>query len=305
MAFVKIKNDWYGIDTMGAITSQLGSLEAFEHTDIFRKGNVLFARKDISTRNPQYSYAYGFMNTANKALIAPVYHDIDINGFSQDLIHVAKDGLDEYINQAGRSVWQQRKTSAKNEVLNIDFMNRGYFYASSKYKKELAGYGGWGHSENEAKPLSTEIDHSKKALQLVATDEKKEWFNYEGKKILVANTSTDTLYFSAQDSRLYMKIQAKDKKGEWRDIEYLPSSWCGNSYHTLFLAPGQGWEFSSPAYHGEFKTKLRAQLMYQKSFLQKSSDIIYSNEFDGSINPGQFWNKREYYPGGIMDPYND
>jgi hypothetical protein len=53
------------------------------------------------------------------------------------------------------------------------------------------------------------------------------------------------------------------------------------------------------------KTKLRAQLYYKKTIDQEKEDLIYSNEIDGSINPGQFWNKRTYYPGGIMDPYND
>ena len=31
--------------------------------------------------------------------------------------------------------------------------------------------------------------------------------------------------------------------------------------------------------------------------------VIYSNEIEGSVNPGQFWNKKRYHPNGIMDPY--
>lgn len=45
----------------------------------------------------------------------------------------------------------------------------------------------------------------------------------------VVNNTTNKITFNAQDSRLYMKMQAKDSAGEWKDIEYLPSSWCGNS----------------------------------------------------------------------------
>ena len=37
----------------------------------------------------------------------------------------------------------------------------------------------------------------------------------------------------------------------------------------------------------------------------KKELIIYSNEFDGYINPAQFWRKQDYSPNGIMDPYND
>jgi len=185
-------------------------------------------------------------------------------------------------------------------------MNRGYFYASSKYKKELARYGGWGQSDNQSKPISAGNKLEDKKLQILADERRTvNWQGYRGIKLTVANTSTDTLYFSAQDSRLYMKVQAKDKNGIWRDIEYLPSSWCGNSYHTVFLAPRECWEFSTPIYHGEFKTKMRVELLYKKEANQKKDDVIYSNEYTGYINPGQLWIKQEYTPRGIMDPYND
>ncbi len=50
---------------------------------------------------------------------------------------------------------------------------------------------------------------------------------------------------------------------------------------------------------------IRARLLYKKDKDQKESSIVYSNEIDGYINPGQFWNKRIYHSGGLMDPYND
>ena len=128
---------------------------------------------------------------------------------------------------------------------------------------------------------------------------------YDGFKLFVVNATKDTLYFPASDSRLYMKIQGRDKKGKWQDIEYLPSSWCGNSRHTLYLAPNEMWELATPTYQGEFKTKLRAQLHYTQEEHWENQETIYSNGIDGYVNPGQFWNKREYYPDGLMDPYND
>ncbi|MBL7973292.1 MAG: hypothetical protein JNJ85_00170 [Candidatus Kapabacteria bacterium] len=108
-----------------------------------------------------------------------------------------------------------------------------------------------------------------------------------------------------------MKVQALNSKGEWKDIEYLPSSWCGNSYHTLTLNSKHYWTFLTPVYEGEFKTKLRIELKYidptdkSEKRRDKNEITVYSNEYEGSINPGQFWNKREYYPSGLMDPYND
>jgi hypothetical protein len=101
-----------------------------------------------------------------------------------------------------------------------------------------------------------------------------------------------------------MKIQALDKQGQWNDIEYLPSSWCGNSYHHVKLAPGSYWSFVMPVYEGEIKTKLRAELDHIGDD-RECGKTIYSNEIEGSINPAQFWNKTTYYPNGLMDPYND
>ena len=123
--------------------------------------------------------------------------------------------------------------------------------------------------------------------------------------LFISNTTIDTVKFNAQDSRLYMKLQAQNSKGEWKDIEYLPSSWCGNSYHEIELEPNAFWKFTVPNYKGEFQTKIRAELRYIDNDNLKTEKVVYSNIINGSINPGQFWNKRTYYPNGLMDPYND
>ena len=130
--------------------------------------------------------------------------------------------------------------------------------------------------------------------------------------IFVANPTNDTINFNAQDRRLYMKMQALDKNGEWRYIEYLPSSWCGNSYHTTYLSPGRYWSFAAPVYQGSFETRLRVQLevivgnaTHQMFEHNKNTRLVYSNEFTGSVNPGQFWRKEGYKPMGIRDPYDE
>ena len=99
-----------------------------------------------------------------------------------------------------------------------------------------------------------------------------------------------------------MKLQAQNETGEWKDIEYLPSSWCGNSYHKIDLEPNAYWSFVIPEYRGAFQTKIRAELKYLDK-ANKQEKIIYSNAVDATVNPGQFWNKRTYHPSGIMDPY--
>jgi hypothetical protein len=45
------------------------------------------------------------------------------------------------------------------------------------------------------------------------------------------------------------------------------------------------------------KTKLR--------FILQGKEPICSNEFEGSINPGQFTHKRGHTPTNLMDPYDE
>ena len=129
--------------------------------------------------------------------------------------------------------------------------------------------------------------------------------------LYISNQSGINQLFNAQDSRLYLKLQAKNAKGEWRDIEYLPSSWCGNSYHLLTLPDQSYWSFPVPRFEGSFSTVLRAELRVvdpagpADSTRKKSDYIIYSNEFKGGINPAQFWRKPGYTPTGLMDPYQE
>jgi hypothetical protein len=94
-----------------------------------------------------------------------------------------------------------------------------------------------------------------------------------------------------------------DLDGKWKPVEYLPSSWCGNSYHSVFLGPNEFWEFAAAKLNGTIKTKLRFRL--QMSSDKQKAGHIYSNEFDGSINPKQFTVQKDYTPAGLMDPYNN
>ena len=61
------------------------------------------------------------------------------------------------------------------------------------------------------------------------------------------------------------------------------------------------------AYEGEFRATMRIELSYivgKDRDGRKLKQVVYSNEYPGSVNPGQFWRKREYFPANIMDPYN-
>lgn len=195
---------------------------------------------------------------------------------------------------------------APGEPLNIDHMLRGHFYASSPASDKYMGLGGWGGSGNDYHPITDEIK-PKKGIGIIVDvrDQVAIWEGVLGAKVFLYNTTSDTVFFSAQDSRLEMKIQAQDETGTWKDIQYLPSSWCGNSYHTLYLPSDHYWEFATPIFEGSFQTQLRLQATFQQEFTDCQSMVVTSNTFSGRINPGQFTNKEECAPQGLMDPYDE
>lgn len=117
-------------------------------------------------------------------------------------------------------------------------------------------------------------------------------------RLLLVNGTDDTVAFDACDSRLSIIQEAKDESGEWRAIEYLPRSWCGNSYHRVLLSSGESWAFPAPRYDGALTTNLRFRLMDEGG-----ETLLVSNEFKGKINTEQFELKQSFTPDAVMDPY--
>ncbi|NRA91188.1 MAG: hypothetical protein HRU26_00635 [Psychroserpens sp.] len=185
--------------------------------------------------------------------------------------------------------------------LELDYKLRGYFYAGSKINDSLVP-GGYYADDNYPKPMSPYIfkDINTEQVQLIVEPEliTNAAQDIPGFKVFLINGTSDIQALPAQDSRLYIKRQVF-YKGAWVDIEYLPSSWCGNSYHELFIKPYQYWEFVVPFLKGKIEAKFRFELYI-------SDDLtVYSNEFEGSFNEVQLERKQGYTPKNFMDPYND
>jgi hypothetical protein len=300
-AIVDTRSGFGIIDTTGKFVIEP------QYGDIHPAGIVngyFFFSDDRSTSD---NILYGISDMKGNIVSKPVMEQFDKAGFINGLIKAVVDDRFCYIDQQGKIVWQQQEdTSATIKFLNIDYMNRGYFYAYSSETEEGDMSGGWATSPNRPAKIADKKFPEKILSVTIASDETETYADrYFGFALYVTNNTGDTIKFNAQDSRLYMKLQARDHNGDWNDIEYLPSSWCGNSYHIIALDPGSYWHFTIPDYQGAFKTQVRAELKYIDKLNPKKDRIIYSNAIPASINPGQFWNKRKYYPGGIMDPYND
>ena len=186
----------------------------------------------------------------------------------------------------------------KTKDLNIDYMLRGSIYAGSSIEDENA-LGGFASSNNIPKKIESDSKHNGTNLFLkidttsrVVISEK-----YNGYSLLLINKTDTTINLEASDSRLYVVAEAF-VKGAWVPIEYLPSSWCGNSYHTVYINPNEYWNFKIPVFNGKIKTKIRYRLKTPNGF-------IYSNEIVASINKRQLTEKQDYNSKGLMDPYND
>ncbi len=184
------------------------------------------------------------------------------------------------------------------ETPEIRYMLRGYFYAGTSIKDPNA-LGGFGSSDNLPREAPAELLRDGELRLLVQPDQEVAFSGkYRGMRVFLLNGTDAPAEFAASDSRLSIVQEARDSEGVWKPIEYLPSSWCGNSYHKVFLAPGTCWEFAAPRFDGAFETELRFRL-------EREAGDLVSNTFPGRIHPEQFEVKRPYEAQGLMDPYED
>ena len=118
------------------------------------------------------------------------------------------------------------------------------------------------------------------------------------------------MIFRTDLGNLEMVMQALDRQGNWRDIERVPYGSCGNEFYNVSLDANKFWVLTAPVYKGEFKTKLRISLKYLPngkedgefidSYRDSDKETIYSNTFDGSINPAQFWRDKSNHDADLM-----
>ena len=181
-----------------------------------------------------------------------------------------------------------------NNFVSVPFMTRGYCYAGSQMKDTKAE-GGFGQSDNA--PQEVQAHSNPHALFLLAQPSVVMPFaGRPGMRVTLINNTQDLLTFAASDSRLAIVQEAQDTDGNWKPVEYLPSSGCGNSYHRVFLAPNHFWAFAAPRYKGTIPTKLRFAMALA------DGSQLHSNAFYGSVNPDQFTVKQGHSTTDLMGP---
>ena len=159
---------------------------------------------------------------------------------------------------------------------------QGDYFAAS-HEKDDREWSGFGLRDNWPKEGLNATFGLEGSIALVAfPEEPVAYAENRGILLRLINRMDERIAASACDFRLYIVQEALDEAGRWRQIEELPSTSCGNSYHRVFLDPGQYWDFKARSYQGAYKTKLRFRLDLDRVPYGKNS--IFSNEFVGQVN---------------------
>jgi len=180
--------------------------------------------------------------------------------------------------------------------MNINYMLSGQIYAGSSIK-DFNALGGFGGSKLLPKKITAEQAFNSEAFYLKIDTAKTITYaqKYNGYKLFIVNKSDSTVALNASDSRLYVVAEAFVKE-EWQAIEYLTSSWCGNSYHQVFIKSDEYWDFNIPKFSGKLKAKMRYRLKLP------DGTFIYSNEVNTKINKKQLTERKRDNSRKIVDP---
>lgn len=221
-----------------------------------------------------------------------------------------------HINRSGRIIWQSVK-GAMTTTSQTDF----------DYKAEVHRNG----DEDSARIITAQgigaelrrhglhlTDASSQPVQLFAyfadgTTTKgvnrKQPISTLAIEVIVANTSSDTVRMNSSDGRITLVMEARRKPTDaWREIEYLPDSWCGNSVSVSNLPNNKYWRYAATHYSGSDTVDCRMKLELDEEFAwtrikRKYPTTIYSNTFTLTINPAQLWRITQHRATGLMDPY--
>jgi hypothetical protein len=258
-------------------------------------------------KKSEYYELTGIAKKDGSIIFKPIIQEFDKQGFQNGLLKCKINNKLAYINTKGEIVWQETyNINKKLNYLNIDFMNRGYFYANSKSQEgEIINYK---NLRKNPEKISKSDNIPSNSIMIVVRPEIKDTIfgEYNGITVLVSNTSKNKIDFYTQEGCLSMIVQALNLKNEWKDIE----SWSPNQHlniRTVTLDSNYYWTFKTPVYKGDIKTKLRIKLKYinpnatSEKYSHKKEITIYSNEYDGSINPGQLWRMLNHQQSGEIE----
>jgi hypothetical protein len=178
--------------------------------------------------------------------------------------------------------WELKPPAPGAAPVTADVKMTSLYPAGSRIRDPDA-LGGFGRWDNYPKDLAGKEWGAAGAASLLAfPDEPVAYFKHRGFALRVVNRTGEAVPFAACDSMLTIVREARGSDGGWRAVEVPPEPICGNSFHRVFLGPGQYWEFPALEYAGPVKARVRFRLDPGGG-----RPAIYSNEFDGQLTAAQ------------------
>lgn len=236
--------------------------------------------KLTETPNPNYyiyetydsitrkSRGIGFIDIKNGSISAPIFDRLHTAHATYDFVPTYLDKKLTYINYSGGIIWQdENEVRYSKDSLNIDFKRNTDYSLRELYRVTDSSLA------NSSKALTLFVDCS---------DTIRDVYKALCYSLQVSNNTGSEQQIAQNCRSVHLIMQAKDRDGLWRDIERNACSGDMISKGYFKLPQGHNAEFNVPIYVGGYKTRLRIKADFK-------SGIVYSNEFDGSINPGQFW----------------
>ncbi len=300
LAFVSVKDKWGVIDTNANfvipptfdVIYTLGMVEDY-----------FFFGKEKVDKNGYTHYSTGICRKDGHILLDAVIQNLDREGFKSGLLKCTIGNKDTYINREGKIVWQESQQASKAlRPVNIDYQQYSYFCAQSTENEPFTCYG----MRSFPQCIADSFGFPPAALSVIVMPEKPDSLapEHRVRPVFIANTLHREITFNQIWMQLIAYVQALDENKEWQDIEYLPSLECNGGDYAITLEPGYYWKFAMPVYEGDYKTQLRIVLKYidpneapkKIRHREKKEMTVYSNTFEGSVNPGQFWRKENWRP---------
>jgi len=249
-------------------------------------GYFFFEGREIVPLAEYQDAPMGLATTSGRIIIPAVMQSYNPAGFVNGLLACKIKNRPAYVDTSGKLIWQAPVQTSLPD-LNVDMAQMAWYQVDAlpspdnPFSQRIRG------DENYPKKISVADPFPKDSLSLTVTSIR-DTLNarYNGYRVFLANHTGKQIDIAVIDNHLYMTMQALTEKNEWRDIEFMMRAWCGNSYYDIKLGAHQYWQLVCPTYKGAFKTRLRLKLEYG-SGKKENASVIYSNEFEGSINPGQ------------------
>ena len=254
-------------------------------------GNILQHSEDGSTFEAAKNNRYLLSNSHNAgnmriidlltntsySLADTSYHSCASDRYC---IRAFKSGTMAYFSYDGKLIYAVKSADRFRDFhSNVDMLDEGYFELCSHDNILLGGASsvGFGLTSDLNFQIDTGISLIVRGKELFTTDGALK--SVPAIKIVFINNSESEI---STELSPYFIMQARDRRGNWRDIETGDMAFCGTGRRTFRIHPKHYALAAGPIYEGGFKTKLRVR--YHN---------IYSNEFDGSVNPAQFWRNWE------------